>query len=99
MHIVHVHIHIRPEHCAAFIAATQDNVRNSSLEPGIARFELIQQADDADRFTLVEHYRTPADQAAHRDTAHYLRWRAAVAPLMAEPRSAVKYIEIDSHAL
>jgi len=54
----------------------------------------LQQTDDPSRFVLIEHYREPTDQAAHRETAHYLKWRDAVQPMMAEPRTSVKYVNV-----
>jgi autoinducer 2-degrading protein len=63
-------------------------------EPGIARFDVIQQLEDPTRFVLVEVYRTPEDPARHKETAHYQRWRDAVAEMMAEPRSSVKYANV-----
>ena len=91
MLIVHVFVHVKPECVAAFEAASLENARNSILEPGIARFDVIQQADDPTRFVLVEVYRTVEATAQHKETAHYARWRDAVADMMAEPRSSVKY--------
>ena len=91
MHIVHVHIRVNPEAVAAFRVATLENVRNSVREPGVARFELLQEEAEPTCFVLVEWYRTPADQELHRTTAHYLAWRDAVAPMMAEPRRAARY--------
>ncbi|HQE98126.1 MAG TPA: antibiotic biosynthesis monooxygenase, partial [Anaerolineae bacterium] len=79
---------------AAFKAATIENARNSVREPGIARFDVIQQEDDPTRFVLVEVYRTVEASAAHKQTAHYAAWRDAVADMMAEPRSSVKYTNI-----
>ncbi len=94
MHIVHVFVHVQPQAIDAFMAASLDNAYNSVQEPGVARFDVLQQADDPTRFVLVEVYRTEADPARHKETAHYQRWRAAVEPLMAEPRAAVKYINV-----
>jgi len=94
MFIVHVHVHVRPEFVAAFKEATIENARNSVQEPGIARFDVIQQKDDPTRFVLVEVYRTPDDPAEHKETAHYARWRDTVSEMMAEPRSSVKYANI-----
>ncbi len=91
MYIVQVAVHVKPEYVDAFRAATLDNARNSVQEPGIVRFDVLQQLDDPQRFMLVEVYRSPDDQARHRETAHYARWRDAVAEMMAEPRSPVKY--------
>jgi autoinducer 2-degrading protein len=91
MFVVHVHVHVKPEFVTAFTEATLENARNSVQEPGIARFDVIQQLDDPTRFVLVEVYRTPDDPAEHKKTAHYQTWRDAVAEMMAEPRSSVKY--------
>ena len=91
MLVVHVHVHVRPESVAAFKAATLANAQASVQEPGIARFDVVQQADDATRFVLVEVYRTPEAPAAHKATAHYALWRDAVAPMMATPRTSVKF--------
>ena len=91
MLVVHVHIHVKPEHVEAFKQATIANARESIKEPGIARFDFVQQQDDPTRFVLVEVYRTPEAPAAHKETKHYLTWRDAVAPMMAEPRSSEKF--------
>jgi quinol monooxygenase YgiN len=71
-----------------------ENARNSVREPGIARFDVIQQADDPARFVLVEVYHTVEASAAHKETTHYQTWRDAVADMMAEPRTSVKYANI-----
>jgi quinol monooxygenase YgiN len=91
MLVVHVHVQVKPEDIEAFRAATVENARNSVLEPGIARFDVLQQSDDPTRFLLVEIYRTPEDPALHKKTAHYATWRDTVAPMMAVPRSSVKF--------
>jgi autoinducer 2-degrading protein len=94
MLIVHVFVHVKPDQVEAFEAATLENARNSVQEPGIARFDVIQQQDDPTRFVLVEVYRTPQDPAKHKETAHYQEWRDAVAGMMAEPRSSIKYANV-----
>jgi autoinducer 2-degrading protein len=91
MLVVHVHVRVKPECIAAFKAATLENARQSVREPGIARFDVLQQADDPTRFVLIEAYRTPDAPAAHKETKHYAAWRDTVAPMMAEPRSSVKF--------
>ena len=91
MLIVHVFVHVKPDCIDAFRQASVENARNSVLEPGIARFDVIQQADDPSRFVLVEVYRTPEAPAAHKETAHYARWRDTVADMMAEPRTSIKF--------
>ena len=94
MLIVHVHVHVKPECVDAFKSASLENARHSRQEAGVARFEVYQQQDDPTRFVLVEVYRTAEATAAHKQTAHYARWRDAVAGLMAEPRHSVKYDEV-----
>ncbi|UCF72483.1 MAG: antibiotic biosynthesis monooxygenase [Deltaproteobacteria bacterium] len=94
MFIVHVFVHVKPEHIETFKAATLENAHNSKQEPGVARFDVIQQQDDQARFVLVEVYRTPDDPARHRETAHYQKWRDAVAGMMAKPRSSIKYTNV-----
>lgn len=91
MLIVHVHVRVKPECVEAFRAATLENAQASVREPGIARFDVAQQQDDPARFVLVEVYRTEDAPAKHKETAHYLKWRDTVAPMMAEPRTSVKY--------
>lgn len=94
MLIVHVHVHVKPAWTEAFQAATLENARQSVREPGIARFDVVQQTDDHTRFVLVEVYRTPDAPAAHKETKHYQVWRDAVAPMMAEPRTSVKFANV-----
>ena len=94
MLVVHVHVHVKPEHVEAFRQATLDNARSSVQEPGIARFDVVQQAEDSTRFVLVEAYRTVEAIAAHKATAHYARWRDAVAEMMAEPRASSKFTNV-----
>ncbi len=89
--VVHVHVHVKAEHVDAFREATLANARASVKEPGIARFDVIQDTEDPTRFVLVEVYHTPQAPAAHKETAHYLTWRDTVAPMMAAPRTSRKY--------
>jgi autoinducer 2-degrading protein len=94
MLVVHVFVHVLADQVEAFKAATIENARNSVQEPGIARFDVIQQRDDPTRFVLVEVYRTDAAPALHKETAHYQRWRDTVAPMMASPRQSIQYTNI-----
>ncbi|MFN7997313.1 MAG: putative quinol monooxygenase [Bryobacteraceae bacterium] len=94
MLIVHVHVHVKPEHIEAFKNATVENARHSVGEPGIARFDVVQEADHPSRFVLVEVYRSTEAAADHKSTRHYQVWRDAVAAMMAEPRTSVKYSNV-----
>jgi autoinducer 2-degrading protein len=86
MHVTLVHVRVRPEDVDAFIAATRRITRPRSAEPGNRRFDVLQAPEDPTRFILYEAYASAADAAAHKETAHYLAWRDAVAGMMAEPR-------------
>ena len=90
MFVVHVFVHVKEEFIEDFKEATIENATNSLQEPGVSRFDFLQQNDDPTRFILVEAYKTPEDPAKHKETAHYAKWRDTVAPMMAEPRSSIK---------
>ena len=94
MLIVHVHIHVKPECVERFKEVSLANAKASIEEPGIARFDVLQQQDDPNRFILQEVYRQADAPAKHKETAHYARWRDTVAGMMAEPRSSVKYVNV-----
>jgi len=94
MLIVHVHTHVKPEFIEPFKQATVENARQSAREPGVALFDVLQQLDEPSRFVLIEIYRTPAAPAAHKETAHYQKWRDTVAPMMSEPRASVKFAPV-----
>jgi quinol monooxygenase YgiN len=94
MIVVHVFVKVKEEHIEPFKQASVENARNSVLEAGIARFDVIQQTDDPSRFVLVEVYRDTEAPLKHKETAHYTLWRDTVAQMMAEPRYSIKYNNI-----
>lgn len=94
MLLVHVHVRVLPECIEEFREATIENAQNSIKEPGIARFDVLQDSADPSRFVLVEVYRTAEAPGAHKETAHYQLWCDRVAGMMAEPRSSVKYTNV-----
>src|SRR5574342_238249 len=94
MQIVLVHVHVKPDFIEAFKQVTLENASHSVKESGIARFDVIQQSEDPTKFILVEVYKTAAAPAAHKETAHYARWRDTVAEMMAEPRQGIKYSNV-----
>lgn len=98
MLIVHVNVHVKPGQEQAFLEATVENARASLSEPGIARFDVVRSVDDPSYFVLVEAYRDDQAPAAHKETAHYKIWRDRVEPLMAQPRSSVKFREVHPEA-
>ena len=86
-----VHIKVLPDYIDLFIQASSENHLESIKEPGNLRFDLLRSDDNPARFVLYEAYLTPGDAAAHKETAHYLRWRETVAPWMAVPREGIRY--------
>jgi autoinducer 2-degrading protein len=91
MLVVLVYVHVIPEFIESFKAAAIENASNSVQEPGVARFDVIQQLDDPSRFVLVEVYHSDKAQSDHKETSHYLHWRDTVAAWMAEPRQGIKF--------
>ena len=96
--VVHVQVRVKPVALESFRSATLENAARSREEPGVVRFDVLQDLEDATRFVLVEVYRGEAAAAAHKETAHYRAWRDAVAPLMAEPRSSRKFAAVSPDA-
>ncbi len=99
MHVTLVQVHVKQEHIADFIAACRANHHASVREPGNLRFDILQDDTHPSRFVLYEAYRTAADAAAHKNTAHYLRWRELVAPWMTEDRLGMRYTGLFPEAL
>jgi (4S)-4-hydroxy-5-phosphonooxypentane-2,3-dione isomerase len=91
---VFVYVHVLPDAVDAFRAASLANAAASLHEPGVVRFDLIQETGDATRFVLIEVYRNADAAAAHKQTAHYQTWRDTVASMMAEPRSSKSYATV-----
>ena len=100
MLVVHVHVRVKPESIEPFKQATVENARQSLKEPGVARFDVLQDHSDPARFVLTEVYRTAEAPAAHKETRHYQAWRDSVTAMMAEARTSVKFTNIfpeDAH--
>jgi (4S)-4-hydroxy-5-phosphonooxypentane-2,3-dione isomerase len=96
MKTILVHIRVAGGREGEFIAASLENVACSLKEPGILRFELLRDEAEPSRFVLIEAYRDAAAQAAHKETAHYAKWKELVEPMMAEPRTRAAYSTLDS---
>ena len=100
MLVIQVQVHVKPECVELFKRATVENAENSLKEPGIARFDVLQQPGDPTRFVLIEAYRTEDAPAQHKETSHYQKWRDTVADMMAEPRTSQKLSSVfpaDAH--
>lgn len=94
MYVVSVTVHVKPDQVDAFSEATLDNARNTRQEPGNVRFDVSQKEDEPTRFLLYEVYESPEGFKAHQQTEHYLRWKAGVADMMAQPRQGIKHNSI-----
>jgi len=94
MYVVVVNVSVKPEAVQAFIEATRDNHVGTRTEPDNLRFDVLRRTDDDSRFVLYEVYSSEAGFAAHQQTAHYGKWKAAVAPMMADPRAAQKCVNL-----
>jgi (4S)-4-hydroxy-5-phosphonooxypentane-2,3-dione isomerase len=94
MLVVHVHVRVRPDDVATFLAESRRNAIASLQEPGVRRFDVLQDEADPAHVVLNEVYADQSAADAHKQTAHYARWRDAVAPMMAEPRSAARFVSV-----
>ena len=94
MLVVHVHVRVRPERIEDFLAATLVNARASLAEPGVLRFDVLQDQADPAHVVLTEVYRDEDAPAAHKLTPHYAAWRDAVAEMMAAPRAPARYAAV-----
>ena len=94
MLIVEVFIHVKPDQIDTFKRVTLENAQNSLQEPGVARFDVLQQEDDPTRFVLFEVYLSAEANNAHRETEHYKKWAEVAPPLMVEPRTRTRYVNV-----
>jgi autoinducer 2-degrading protein len=94
MLVVHVHVQVTPDGVEKFLDASRTNARASVTEPGVLRFDVIQDQADPTHVVLVEVYRDAEAAAAHKQTAHYAVWRDTVAELMAQPRESTKFAAV-----
>jgi len=94
MVIVQVYVKVKKECIDAFISETIKNTANSIKESGVVRFDFMQETENPQSFLLTEIYKDEKAPIDHKNTAHYLDWKKAVADMMLEPRVGVKYKEI-----
>jgi autoinducer 2-degrading protein len=75
----------------AFKEALLKKAFNSSLEPGVARFDVLQDQQDDSKFVLIEIFKNETASAAHEETTHYMEWKETVADMMADQGQARKF--------
>ena len=95
MRIVHVDVHVDPDNVEGFLTATSHNAEASRAEPGVLRFDVVQDRSDPTHIVLVEVYADEEAPAAHKATPHYGIWRDTVAPWMARPRTSITFDAVD----
>ena len=94
MLVVHVHVHVTPDDVETFLAETRRNAAASLQEPGVRRFDVLQDESDPAHVVLNEVYVDQAAADAHNQTPHYARWRDAVAGMMAQPRASTRFTAV-----
>ncbi len=94
MYIVIVKIHVKPQYIDNFISATLRNAEFSIQEPGVVRFDFIQNIEKSNKFILIEIYTSKEAHLGHKITDHYKIWKKEVAEMMLEPRTSSFYENI-----
>ena len=94
MLVVHVHVHVTPDDVETFLVETRRNAGASLQEPGVRRFDVLQDEGDPAHVVLTEVYLDQAAADAHKQTPHYARWRDAVAGMMAQPRASTRFTAV-----
>ena len=89
-----VHVWVKEPFVDAFVTATMENQKNSVKEPGNLRFDILRDAGDPAKFVFYEAFESEEAVAAHKETAHYQKWRDTVADWMAQPRRGEKHIVV-----
>ena len=59
MLIVHVHVHVKKDKIEDFKKISIENAKNSIKEPGVERFDVIQQNDDESHLQIIQHGSAP----------------------------------------
>lgn len=91
MYVQVVYLEVKPELLATFLAEATANAAESRKEPGVERFDLLQQADNPQRFMLYEVYQAESDLEAHRQTPHFKRWLEKGLPTLSGERVRIIY--------
>ena len=84
-----IDVYVKQTEVEKFKDATVKNRGGSINEPGILRFDVLQDSSDSTHFVLYEVYRSEAATMDHKETSHYGEWKAAVEPMMARNRESV----------
>ena len=85
MHIIHVQVHVKPEHIEEFKKATMENAAKSRQEPLVARFDVLQQIDRPNFFALFEIWSSAQTLAAFESSPATQHILTSLAPLLGAP--------------
>ncbi len=94
MFVVHIYIQVKPEYIEEFKQICTENAQNSVKEPGIKRFDCLQQSDYPTKFVLVEAYLDETGVAQHKQTAHYNKWRSEAERMIVGERTRTRYTPV-----
>ena len=94
MHMIMVHLEVKPDKVDDFLKLVLFNAAESRKEPGNLRFDVVRSVDDPNLFGLYEVYRDDAAIRAHQATPHYAKWRAEVEALLVTPRVSQKFTSV-----
>lgn len=87
-------VYVKEEYIEEFKTATIKNRNGSIREPGILRFDVLQDTRNPGVFLLIEVYASEEATEAHKETPHYREWKEKVEPMMAKPREGKAFIPI-----
>jgi autoinducer 2-degrading protein len=79
-----VDLDIVPAEREKFLAAITENGMASVKEPGCRRFDILNLASDPNHFFLYEIYDNEAALKSHRETAHFKKYIATTANMVAK---------------
>ena len=78
MLIFQFHHYIKPEFVEAYRDAIVENARHTLLEPGIIRFDVLQDKKNPTHFSLFEAYQDAAARETHLTMPYFLKWKETV---------------------
>jgi autoinducer 2-degrading protein len=86
-----INVYVKPESVDEFRDATRKNHEGSIREPGVLRFDVLQNAERPTEFVLYEVYTDDGATVAHKETTHYAEWKKTVTPMMAKDRESASF--------
>ncbi len=94
MFTVLVSLRVKSDQVNAFTEITTKDAQASLQDPGVLRFDMLQQSDDLKHFILHEVYQSRDDGLLHLETAHFKQWQTAIRDMLFEPPQATTYLQV-----